>query len=113
VYDGHETRYTEITDPPVTNGKPVKPFPEFLPYSFDVYPADRETVAPKTRFEVCVDGWPVPDGFRGIWRCGLVLDCGKDLPAFMGKKHQIPSRKFATQIEKAFDSTLVQIGHCY
>ena len=113
VYDGHETTYTEVTDPPTTKGKSIKPYSEFLPHSFDVYSADSKTAPPTTTFEVSVDGWPVPVGFRGIWRCGLLLDCGKDLPAMMGKKHRVPSRKFASQMEKAFGTKLVQIGHYY
>lgn len=115
VYDGHETAYTTVTAPPRNSGKDVKPYkPNYdISYYADAYPADSETEPPKAMLERDFHDWPLPKGFCGIWRCGLILDCGKDLPAFMQKTNKLPSTKFTADIRKAFGHKIVQIGHFY
>ena len=79
----------------------------------DAYPADSDTQPPEAALEASDHEWPLPAGFQGIWRCGVILDCGKDLPAFMQKSNNLPSARFASDIEDAFGAKIVQIGHLY
>lgn len=115
VYNGQETASTTVTAPPQKNGKDVKPYkPNYdISYYSDAYPADSETEPPKAELEPDLHEWPLPKGFCGIWRCAVILDCGKDLPAFMQKTNKLPSTKFASDIRKAFGRKIVQIGHLY
>jgi hypothetical protein len=113
VYDGGEATGTLIVKPPTQAGKHVSPYKDYLPHSLDVYPATSDTEPPVTTFEVNSEGWPVPKGFKGIFRSGLALDCGKDLPAICEKQNTIPCRQFATAIQEAFGTDLVQIGLWY
>lgn len=43
----------------------------------DSYPADAATTPPRTRIDT---RGKLPRGFTGVWRTGVMLDCGKDLP---------------------------------
>ena len=115
VYDGFETAYTSITSPPKQDGDVVKPFKQCYDISHyaDAYPADAETTPPTAVLEADLHDWPMPKSFCGVWRCGVILDCGKDVPAFMQKKNQLPSTKFVPDLRKAFGHKLIQIGHFY
>jgi hypothetical protein len=115
IYNGDETAYTTVTAPPQKNGKEVKPYePNYdIYYYADAYPAESKTEPPKAILEPDLHDWPLPKGFCGIWRCGVILDCGKDLPAFIQKTNNLPSTKFASDIRNAFGGKIVQIGHYY
>lgn len=55
-----------------------------------------------------------PDGFSGVWRSGLGLDCGKDVPAFPTEGYgPIPCRAFVADLEAAFGTELVEVGWFY
>ena len=115
VYDGGETAFTTVIHPPQRNGKEVKPYkPNFKIRCYtNAYPADGETTPPKAVLKPDLHDWPLPKGFCGIWRCGVILDCGKDLPAFAQKTNKLPSTRFASDITKAFGAKIVQVGHFY
>ena len=49
----------------------------------------------------------------GYWRGGLVLDFGKDLPAFAEGVQALPSRAFVTALSDAFRGRLIEIGDFY
>lgn len=115
VYNGAETAFTTVTEPPRKNDKDVKPYkPNYdISYYANAYPADFETDPPKAILKPDLHDWPIPKGFCGIWRCGVIFDCGKDLPAFMQKTNKLPSTKFVADLRKAFGHKIVQIGHVY
>jgi hypothetical protein len=50
---------------------------------------------------------------EGFWRGALVLDFGKDLPAFCGKLHALPARDFVAEIIDAFRGRVVEIADFY
>ncbi len=72
-----------------------------LPAFVDVYPATWSTSRPTS------DG---PREFDRIWRCGLVLDCHKDVPAIATDQAKLPTRDFVRELEAAFETRLVELG---
>lgn len=76
---------------------PVSALPTFV----DVYPATWSTPRPTSGG---------PREFDRIWRCGLVLDCHKDVPAIATERAQLPARDFVRELEAAFDTRLVEHG---
>jgi len=113
VYSGYETAFTNVKTPPMNNGEEIEPFETNydIHYYADAYPADSETEPPVAVLEPDRQDWPLPKGFEGIWRCGVILDCGKDLPGFMEKTNKLPSTQFASDITNAFGRRVVQVGH--
>jgi hypothetical protein len=115
VYNGGETTFTQILHPPTRDGKLTSAYkPDFrFSYWSDVFPADEKATPPDANLIVEAENWKVPKQFHGIWRAGLLLDCGKDLPSFMGKSNNIPSKRFTRDVEKAFGTKILQIGQWY
>lgn len=48
-----------------------------------------------------------------VWRSGVLLDCGKDIPAFAGKSKVMPAHAFVRNLEAAFSAALVEDGWFY
>jgi hypothetical protein len=70
----------------------------------------RRIGAPWPRSNILNSGvTPVPSGFTGLWRCGLQLDCGKDLPAFIDQGLSPPGVEFRRALETAIDSEVIEI----
>jgi hypothetical protein len=74
------------------------------------YPADETTIPPVVRLEPPAR---FPPGFAGVWRGGLTLDCGKDLPRIEGTPPLRVNPVFAADMEEAFGTQLIQIGRIY
>jgi len=49
----------------------------------------------------------------GFWRAALVLDFGKDLPAFTESVHCLPARDFVAAVGEALRGPIVEIGELY
>lgn len=108
LFPSNETYYVQLIAPPTQNGIAVLPHPDRLSF-----PANASTPAPVTQVhldEYCQDA--LPEGFTGIWRTGLELDCGKDLPRLeMGQS--LPYRPFVADPEEALGTCVVEIGYLY
>lgn len=114
IHEWSERTSTKVIEPAMEGGKAVGALR--LGYAgpddcAEVYPASASATAPKAKFSA--DRWPAPKKFSGVWRSGLVLDCGKDLPGFMEKSYQLPGKDFTKELAKAFGTKLVQLGHFY
>lgn len=108
-----DSLYVEVTRPPNHDGDDVPPHSDgSCLWEFDdSYPADRNTSAPGTRIEA---RGKLPRGFTGVWRAGVVLDCGKDRPRF--DQHGFGVRvneRFRTDLEAAFGTKVVEVGRVY
>jgi hypothetical protein len=66
-----------------------------------VYPATWETPLPRMRR---------PGLF---WRSGIVIDCGKDVPAIADDDRRLPNRALLRQLEAAFETSLIELGWIY
>jgi hypothetical protein len=52
--------------------------------------------------------------FSGMWRSGIVLDCGKDLPEIAEEQDRpLPATAFHADLEQAFGTKLVECGWIY
>ena len=108
-----ESLYIEVVHPPTRDGDGVDPYPESLDLRgiYQSYPADRSTFIPVTRIEARGD---LPAGFTGVWRAGVVLDCGKDLPRMDPYGFGVRvNERFRTDLEAAFGTLLVEVGQVY
>jgi hypothetical protein len=108
-----ESLYVGVVRPPVRNGREEAPYPQgsYLWEFDDSYPADRITLPPETRIEAKREP---PAGFTGVWRAGVMLDCGKDLPRIDGYGFGVRvSDRFAAELEIAFGTQLIEVGRVY
>jgi hypothetical protein len=108
-----ESLFVEVVAPPLRAGRSVDPYPQgSLLWEFDdSYPADASTLPPKTRIQ---GEHEPPAGFTGVWRAGLMLDCGKDLPRTDDYGFGLRvSDRFAAELETAFETQIVEIGRLY
>lgn len=108
-----ESLYIEVTRPPTQDGDDVPPYPEgSCQWEFDdSYPADSGTLPPVTRIET---RGKLPRGFTGVWRAGVVLDCGKDLPRIDGQGFGVRvNERFRADLEAAFGTKLIEVGRVY
>jgi hypothetical protein len=108
-----ESLYIEVRRPPTRDGDDVEPSPEgSCLWEFDEsYPADGDTSVPVTRIEA---RGKLPQGFTGVWRAGVVLDCGKDLPRIDNFGFGVRvNERFKADLEAAFETQLVEVGRVY
>ncbi len=108
-----ESLHIEVTRPPIYDGDDVDPYPDgsCLREFDDSYPADGSTLAPVTRIEA---RGKLPRGFTGVWRAGVVLDCGKDLPRFDAHRFGVlVNKRFRAELEAAFGTKLIEVGRVY
>lgn len=56
---------------------------------------------------------PVPQEFSGLFRVGLCLDCGKDLPAIARGRQPIADPRVKAQIEEALERRVLEVGIVY
>jgi hypothetical protein len=107
-----EELYMEVVQPPTRKGQEVQPHnsDDIYPECHSSYPGDDGTVPPVLRLE---PPERFPPGFTGVWRCGLMLDCGKDLPRGADSRSVRLNQNFTAGIEAAFGTPLVQVGTIY
>lgn len=106
-----------IAPPEAVNGQPVTPdtVEPYETFYSESYTSDYILKPPVVRVEVNdfarnnVD-WA---DCLGFWRGGLVIDFGKDLPAFVDEVHRLPARAFVDALRDAFRGPLVEIGEFY
>jgi hypothetical protein len=49
--------------------------------------------------------------FSGVWRSGVILDCGKDLPTLSEEcRHPLPAQAFRAELEEALGTRLIEQG---
>lgn len=100
-----EDEEVEVIAPPRTGGTLVEPlFYDVLSPALHVYPATWTSTRAKT---------DAPGDFDRVWRCGLLLDCGKDVPAFAPESAPMPARDFVRELEGAFGARLAEVGWFY
>lgn len=97
--DGDEVT---ITTPPKNGTKAVEPDHFATGYSMTtLYPAKRTTTRPIT------DG---PNAFDRVWRCGILFDCGKDIPELADGNKPLHDTALLASLAKAFGTELVCCG---
>ncbi len=114
-----EAWHVEVTAPPRRNREPVEQYPDRPggPHEFFTsYPADTATEPPTARLEPGRPdlGQTVPGGFTGVWRAGLQIDCGKNLPAWAYHStgsDPLPNREFVADLEVVFGTNVVELGY--
>lgn len=109
--------YFELVSPPLANGVPIAGGDvDFHDSLFAAsFPSARATTPPVVIARVQDNRRPsiAWDSCLGFWRGGLVLDFGKDLPAFCEKVQALPAREFVAAISEALRGPLVEIGEFY
>ncbi len=98
-----EGEEVEVRSPAKTRSEPVDPvyFHSGLPSAMIVYPASWTSTRPRT------DG---PKSFDRVWRCAVLLECDKDVPAIAEDAGKLPARDFVRELAKAFGTKLVELG---
>lgn len=98
-----EGEEVDVTSPPEAGGEEVEPLEshDVLPAEMTVYPGSWTSKRPRT------DG---PSSFDRVWRCALLLECDKDVPAIAHDAGKLPARDFVLELEKAFGTKLVEVG---
>ena len=108
-----ESLYVEVVRPPLREGREVAPYAQGSHlWEFDEsFPADDSVLPPEARIEA---KRKPPAGFTGVWRAGVMLDCGKDLPRIDGHGFGLRVNEgFAAEFEAAFRTELIQVGRVY
>ncbi|MEO8395238.1 MAG: hypothetical protein ABI700_19730 [Chloroflexota bacterium] len=79
------------------------------------FPCPPEAILPKVKVSISSSENRHLEGgiFRGYWRAALILDCGKDLPAFIENECKLPNRVFMETISAAFGTPLLEVGEIY
>ncbi len=98
--------YEVIVKTPPKNGKQAvaqAPYIRGL-RSATTYPATWLTTPPKTK---------AAGAFAGVWRSGVILDCGKDLPEGCDDDGFAVAAKLRAELAKAFGTKLVEQGWIY
>jgi len=109
---------TTVIEPPRRDGIAVDAY-EDLPWGLELfdaaYPADARTTPPIVEVEIADEARHhlSQPTLPGAWRGALVIDCGKDVPAFAAGVHRIPNRRFVDEIAEAIRGSLVEIGNFY
>jgi len=112
-----ESIYFELTSPPTEDGVPIEatdeePFDILFDESFS---SEQATSPPVVTIHVeehaqANVGW---DAYQGFWRAAVVIDFGKDLPAFSETRHELPERTFVSAVSEAFRGPIVEVGEFY
>lgn len=108
-----ETVYVETVWPPLRSDREMFPLQSDLNlWEFhESYPADESVLPPETRVDTRGE---LPAEFTGVWRAGLILDCGKDLPRTDGNGFGFRvSHQFRGELETALGTALVEVGQIH
>ena len=122
VHWSSEDYYFQLVKPPSEAGQPLTryPNPDFgrtrLSTTWaDAFPCTAAASPPLVRINIedrarSQVGWRNLDGF---WRAALILEFGKDIPAFAGAVHLLPERAFVSAISAAFRGPIEEVGEFY
>ena len=117
-----EDYYFQLVKPPSEGGRLQAryPDPDFgrtrLSTAWaDAFPCSAAASPPVVRIQIedrarRQVGWRNLDGF---WRAALVLEFGKDIPAFADAVHLLPERAFVAEVSAAFRGPIEEIGEFY
>ena len=109
--------YFELVSPPLANGVPIAGGDlDFHDTLFAAsYPSAHATSPPVVipRMEDRAKASLAWTSCLGFWQGGLVLNFGKDLPAFSEKVQALPAREFVAAISAALRGRIVEIGEFY
>ena len=99
-----ETLEPEVIEPPRNDGVPVEAAEVRQAYSHfaHVYPATWATTPPRTKTNT---------QFSGVWRSGITIDCGKDVPEIADTR-PLPCT-LVRELEAALGTKLVEQGWVY
>jgi hypothetical protein len=99
-----ETCNAEVIEPPRNGSLQVDVSETRGSYSHHsrVYPATWSTTPPLTRAKTA---------FSGVWRCGITIDCGKDIPA-IADTQPLPCA-LVRELELVLGTALVEQGFIY
>ena len=118
VHWSSDSIYFELVTPPTSNGIPISanededPFEILFAMSF---PSEGATSPPivKAQVEEHAKHNIAWNDYQGFWRSALVIDFGKNLPAFVEDKHALPARDFVAAVAEAFRGRVVEVGEFY
>jgi hypothetical protein len=118
IQQSSESIYFELVEPPKAAGRPSEANDDKEPFAFAYaasFPSENPTSPPVVRAHIEENaganiGWT---NYQGFWRGGLVIDFGKDLPAFVENKHLLPEARLVTELAEAFRGPLVEVGEFY
>lgn len=103
----NETFEVEITAP-ARNGKTAIEHDDMATLNDQyVFPASWATTPPKT---TVLQGTASDRAFTGVWRTGMMIDCGKDVPRIAENGDLLPAKGFRAALEKALGTELVEVG---
>ncbi|MDR3404267.1 MAG: hypothetical protein P4L99_17345 [Chthoniobacter sp.] len=113
-----ESLFFELLSPPTAGGASIEPNDDEGPFEIAYsasFPAEQATSPPVVRAQVEEHArhhvaW---DDYQGFWRSAVVLDFGKDLPAFIEGRHALPEMQFVAALGEAFRGPLVEVGEFY
>ncbi|HEY5924516.1 MAG TPA: hypothetical protein VIV11_22715 [Kofleriaceae bacterium] len=100
-----ETIDAEVIEPPRLGNAIIETSEARASYSpfSHVYPATWATTPPLTRSRTV---------FPGVWRCGITIDCGKDVPAIGEAEAPLPC-PLVRELEAVLGTSLVEQGWFY
>lgn len=119
VFFGSESAFFEVTSPAKDGGKALLPFQFEVPAGWggigtlfgESFPGSAGTAPPVVKIEM--ENYS-PGNLLGFWRGAVVIDFGKDLPAFVEENHLLlPNREFVQAVAEAFRSQVGEFGAIY
>lgn len=109
VMTWNETFEVELTTPPKDDGEEIEDYDEDSVPHHHSYPSTWKTKPPKTKV---LQGTASDRAFKGVWRTGIILDCGQDLPMLAEDNAPLPGG-FRAALEQTLGTKLVEVGWYY
>lgn len=99
-----------VESPPTHDGMEIEVSDDYTVTWSEIYPASWQATPP-----TIVAHGPVklPRGFTGAWRSGVIIDCGKDVPAIVETGEPLPAKDLVDALERAFGTKLVEVSWIY
>ncbi|MFO0585076.1 MAG: hypothetical protein U0229_22595 [Anaeromyxobacter sp.] len=118
VPTGREELYHAVKAAPRAGDREVAVVKTALPHPFAslfgvAFPSEGMTQPPVVAIQVsdhCRLAWK---HWSGLWRAAVVLDFGKDLPAFAEGRRVLPEASFTKALSEAFRGPLIEWGEYY
>jgi hypothetical protein len=110
-----ESIFFKLVEAPRQDGKIIAAYRDDDPLDClyaESFPSDENTSPPKVEIQVSEHAQNNVDwsDYVGFWRGALVIDFGKDLPAFIEGVHILPNREFVLAIDEAFGGDVIEVG---